>query len=353
MKIKFFSLLTLICAANLCAQEVRRNSAYEEYIAQWRDVAQEHEVLYGIPASISLAQGLLESNAGQSELAVNAHNHFGIKCTSDWMGGSYYYDDDQKGECFRVYGDAARSWSDHARFLQRDRYKACFDFPVSDYASWARQLKACGYATDPAYPQKLIRIIETYELASAPAVSESAPAVAATAAVATSAATTSAATSSSTQPEETDDFFKGGVVVPQPEIKPMSAYDERKNFFRSHPKQKANGHHYIIAKQGETYATIAFALNVKERSLRMWNDALGRDLHPGDRVYYMGYKKPWLSDDAKAIMWVHPGESVWQISQREGIPEKKIRKLNGFTDAVDIFKTRQQIILKKQKTQQQ
>lgn len=340
MKNNWFALfLILFCSTGLMAQEVKKNRQYEEYVAQWRDVAQEHEVLYGIPAAISLAQGLLESGAGQSELARNAKNHFGIKCTSDWMGGSYYYDDDQKGECFRVYRDAYESWNDHAKFLKRDRYKSCFDIPVSDYAAWARQIRACGYATDPKYPEKLIRIIETYILV----------ADAGTAVSSESGTISSSGIPAHSGQSEDEDFFKGGVVVPQPAIEPKTAWDERKDFLKSHPRKRANGHSYVIANQQDTYASVAFALNVKERDLRVWNDALGRTLHAGDRIYYKGPKRSFITDNRKASLWVHPGESVWQVSQREGIKEKKIRQLNGWGKDVDIFKTRQEILLKKPK----
>ena len=147
---------------SLAAQ--KQNEAYLAYIEEWKQTAIENQADYGVPASIIMAQALLESGAGQSELAVNANNHFGIKCTSDWFGGVYYYDDDSKGECFRQYGNAAESFKDHSLFLKRPRYTTCFEIAVEDYEGWAQRLKACGYATDPSYASKLVKIIEDYRL---------------------------------------------------------------------------------------------------------------------------------------------------------------------------------------------
>ena len=120
---------------------------------------------YGIPASITLAQGILESGDGNSELATKANNHFGIKCHSDWTGESMKYDDDRRNECFRVYSDARESFKDHSLFLsERSRYATLFDLDPIDYKGWARGLKKAGYATDPKYADRLIDLIERHEL---------------------------------------------------------------------------------------------------------------------------------------------------------------------------------------------
>ena len=121
---------------------------------------------YKIPASITLAQGLLESGFGEGRLAVEGNNHFGIKCHRTWQGEKIYHDDDEKGECFRVYKDAAESYRDHSLFLsERDRYAFLFRLGKRDYKAWAKGLKKAGYATDPKYPDKLIRLIERFDLA--------------------------------------------------------------------------------------------------------------------------------------------------------------------------------------------
>lgn len=134
------------------------------YVAQYNGVAMSNMKTYGIPASIILAQGILESGAGQSDLAVNANNHFGIKC-HDWTGDKVYKDDDSANECFRKYKQASESYKDHAMVLTgKTRYASLFKLPKGDYKSWAKGLREAGYATDPKYPEKLINYIETYNL---------------------------------------------------------------------------------------------------------------------------------------------------------------------------------------------
>ena len=128
------TLLVILSLACVSLQAQQQNRTYLAYIEEWREVAVANQRDYGVPASIILAQGLLESAAGTSELAKNANNHFGIKCTSDWLGGNYYYDDDSKGECFRTYNDAGESYKDHSLFLQRPRYQTCFEIAVEDYS---------------------------------------------------------------------------------------------------------------------------------------------------------------------------------------------------------------------------
>lgn len=134
------------------------------YIDEFKSVAIEEMNAYGIPASITLAQGILESGSGNSDLAKYANNHFGIKCTSDWKGKNYFRDDDQKNDCFRVYRDARESFKDHSEFLKRKRYSNLFQLDKNDYKSWAQGLKQAGYATNPKYPDMLISTIEKYQL---------------------------------------------------------------------------------------------------------------------------------------------------------------------------------------------
>ncbi len=135
------------------------------YVAAFSTVAIEEMKMYDIPASISLAQGILESGMGYSRLAVEANNHFGIKCHSEWEGKRIYHDDDEKGECFRVYKDPRTSYRDHSLFLtSRSRYNLLFDLKIDDYKGWAKGLKKAGYATDPKYSNKLINLIERYSL---------------------------------------------------------------------------------------------------------------------------------------------------------------------------------------------
>ena len=134
------------------------------YIEAFKAVAIAEMNAYGIPASITLAQGILESGSGSSSLAKYANNHFGIKCTSDWKGKAYYKDDDKSDDCFRVYKDARESYKDHSEFLKRKRYSFLFELDKNDYKNWAIGLKTAGYATNPKYPDLLIGIIEKYQL---------------------------------------------------------------------------------------------------------------------------------------------------------------------------------------------
>lgn len=134
------------------------------YIDAFKAVAIEEMNSFGIPASITLAQGILESDKGNSGLAKYANNHFGIKCTSDWKGKAYYKDDDQNNDCFRVYKDARESYKDHSEFLKRKRYAFLFELDKNDYKNWAIGLKTAGYATNPKYPDLLIGVIEKYQL---------------------------------------------------------------------------------------------------------------------------------------------------------------------------------------------
>ncbi len=324
-----------VMALPLMAQ--KQNQTYLDYIEQWKETAVQQQTDYGVPAAITMAQALLESAAGQSELALNARNHFGIKCTSDWFGGVYYYDDDSRGECFRQYADAYESFKDHSLFLKRPRYATCFEIAVEDYEGWAHRLKACGYATDPGYASKLIKIIEDYRLD-------------------TLAATPELFGKKEPEPQKP---LKAEVVhqtepikvftqEPEPPyVAPISAREEKKTFLLTHPVKRCNGIKYVDAREGDTYANIAFRLNVRERQLREWNDALGRDLAVGDRVFMSAKKKKVPAE--KTILWVHPGESLWEICQREGIQIAQVQKLNGFPVDLRTFRTRQQIYLNKVK----
>jgi len=150
-------------------QATKANPNYESYstlsyIESFKGVAIEQMNSSGIPASIILAQGILESGNGNSSLAKFANNHFGIKCTSEWKGKGYYKDDDARNDCFRVYKDARESYKDHSAFLKRKRYSFLFELDKNDYKNWAYGLKQAGYATNPKYPELLINLINRYKL---------------------------------------------------------------------------------------------------------------------------------------------------------------------------------------------
>ena len=144
---------------------VAQEATSEDYIRKYHKIAIDEMHAYGIPASITLAQGILESGNGNSDLAYKSNNHFGIKCHKGWKGKSISHDDDAKDECFRSYKNPLRSYKDHSLFLvERDRYSSLFKLNRKDYKSWAIGLKAAGYATDPKYAEKLISLIERFKL---------------------------------------------------------------------------------------------------------------------------------------------------------------------------------------------
>jgi len=160
MKRSYLILSLIICTLRF-AGHAQAKLTVEEYIGLYKDLAIEEMKKHHIPASITLAQGILESENGNSQLALKANNHFGIKCHKEWTGKTYHHDDDIKDECFRKYGNVEDSYHDHSEFLTtRDRYKPLFDLDITDYKGWAYGLKQAGYATNPRYPEILIRIIE-------------------------------------------------------------------------------------------------------------------------------------------------------------------------------------------------
>ena len=157
-----YIIIVVLCGFCLfTAQAQTRNRQYEEYIHKYKDIAVEEMKRYRIPASITLAQGLLESGAGKSALSRKSNNHFGIKCGGDWTGRTVRYDDDARNECFRAYKHPRDSYEDHSKFLKgRSRYAFLFKLKITDYKGWAHGLKKAGYATDPRYAYRLIDIIE-------------------------------------------------------------------------------------------------------------------------------------------------------------------------------------------------
>ena len=348
-------LFALVLAFSMSAFAQVQKQAYLDYIDRWKGTAIQQQADYGIPASITMAQALLESAAGKSELAVNAKNHFGIKCTSEWFGGVYYYDDDSKGECFRQYYDAAESFKDHSEFLKRPRYSTCFEIAIEDYEGWAYRLRQCGYATDPLYASKLIKLIEDYRLDTlAIGVKPIVPA----AVVAGGAAEGAAELAEEAEaPKPAKRPLKASVVRksepimvinndPEPPyVEPLTAKQERDSFLLMHPKKKCNGVSYVTAKEGDTYANVAFRLNVRERDLREYNDALGRELQKGDRIYLSAKK----ATGSEPFVWSHTGQSVWQLSQENGVQLESIQKLNELDVNIRTFRTRQKIYLKKVK----
>ena len=274
------------------------------YIETYSSVAKAEMSRTGVPASITLAQGLLESGAGQSDLATVAFNHFGIKCHR-WTGRSFYKDDDKANECFRAYDSVEESFRDHSDFLRyQDRYKALFELDPTDYEGWARGLKAAGYATDPSYPDKLIKLIEDFELYKFDVDEEV------------------------VVPETPAEIERPKIV--EPESIPTVKVSEEYQYRLARPVYKQNGVECVYAAQGETYESIALAHNLFRREILRFND-LAKDeaLSEGDIVYLAPKKRQAASGIDKYIVG-SDSETLRSIAQRFGIKEASIRKINGF-----------------------
>lgn len=256
---------------------------YEAYIEQYYSIAVEHMEQYDIPASITLAQGLLESAAGRSRLATEGNNHFGIKCHKEWKGASMLRDDDAHDECFRVYNTPEESFEDHSKFLQRTRYQKLFSLDITDYKGWARGLRECGYATDPNYAARLITIIERYSLYSYD-------------------------TGESHDPEEISAFIHQMLVT-------------------SHPLRKSRGLHYVVSTPGDTYGSIAKEFNIPVKKLMEYND-VNRDgeIKDWEEVYLT--EKLDTAPEGISVVTIGEDESFHSIAQRFGMRLEAIKALN-------------------------
>lgn len=272
----------------------------EKYIRQYSSTAVSEMQRTGVPASITLAQGMLESRYGLSPLASEAHNHFGIKCHNDWDGDRYYQDDDRASECFRVYRNAEESFRDHSDFLRyRDRYKFLFDYPVTDYKSWAEGLRKAGYATDPQYPAKLVRIIEEYELYKFDVVTQ--------------------------EVEET--IPEAPLTIEQPKVYHVRSVEEFR-FPMSRKVYEENGVPFVYSLEGDSYQTIARANNLFLKELLRFNDlSSGETLEPGTIVYLQPKKNKAPRGLDKYIVECD-GEVLRDICQRFGVRLSSVKRMN-------------------------
>ncbi len=326
---KFFTWICLsFVAMGFYAQS--KNPLYMEYIAKYRDMAIAQQRKYNIPAAITMAQGILESAAGTSELATTANNHFGIKCTSDWKGRSVFKDDDKKDECFRRYADVSDSYEDHSLFLLRKRYESLFALPIGDYKAWAHGLKACGYATDPKYPDKLIALIEQYDLQKLTFDEDLQAGGFVNATDTTWAETSTNNVIEHDMPADIEDYV-------YPSLEDLELYNEHLSGYR-------NGVRYVIASEGETFASLAYYLNMREKTLRRYNDALDtREVEPGDIIYI--YAKKNKAGRKYSYYEFKTGDDAWEISQKYGIKLKSLYKLNGIPYGTPL-KTQQRLLLR-------
>lgn len=312
-RISLFIIVTFLLALTANAQT--KNQAYLDYIDQYSAIAIQQQIKHKIPAAITIAQGLLESAAGRSELATKANNHFGIKCTSDWQGRTYTHDAERRNECFRRYHSVEDSFEDHSLFLLRKRYESLFELPIGDYKGWAYGLKACGYATDPKYPEKLIRIIELYDLQSLTMDKD------------LKAAGIVKDEDANWEEEaiENDIIVHAQNAIHDYVLPPMEDFE----IYEEHASGYRNGIRYIIAGRGENFTSLAYFLNMSERTLRKYNDALdgARELKEGDMVYI--YPKKRRTTRKFTYYYCQPGDDAWEIAQKYGIRLKSLYKRNN------------------------
>jgi hypothetical protein len=258
--------------------------AYTSYINRYAELAVEQQQRYSIPASITLAQGLLESSAGRSRLASEGHNHFGIKCGINWEGDYMLRSDDAPDECFRNYNTDEESYDDHSQFLRKKRYSSLFELEPTDYAGWAQGLSRCGYATDPNYADRLITIIERYAL-----------------------------------------YCYDGAAIADAE---ETASFIISNLQSTHPvRRNALGLHYVIAAPGDSYESIAREFGIKERKLASLNDADTKTNIPDWQEVFLEEKSLTPPDGINSAT-IGEGETMHSVSQRFGMKLSKVMALN-------------------------
>ena len=283
---KIFISVCLVLSLSAFGQ-VRWNQTYQEYFNQYKDIAIEQMKRYHIPASITLAQGVFESAAGRSELATKGNAHFGIKCNG-WTGRTIYHDDDARNECFRAYDSAYDSYEDHSRFLtSSQRYRQLFKLSITDYKGWARGLKAAGYATNPQYANKLIEIIQLYKLY---------------------------------QYDTAKDYDK---------FMAKHSKDTPVNHSPLHSIKIFNKNYYVIARQGDTFKTLAEEIGISYKKLAKYNERDKNDaLQEGEIIWLKKKQKKAPKDYKERLHYVKDGESMYSIAQTYGIRLKNLYKMN-------------------------
>jgi len=302
-----FLVLFLFISFSIFSQA--KSQLYINYIQNFSELAVIQQKEFGIPASITLAQGLLESGAGRSEFALRSNNHFGIKCHNDWTGDKVYHDDDDKGECFRKYDNVLDSYRDHSLFLKnKTRYSFLFNYSQTDYESWAHGLKKAGYATDPSYAYKLISLIENYELHQYDLLKSHRRSL----------------DSSSNHNSKPSDRFNNNAT-----IQAVSA----------HTVYKSNRVKFVVANAGDSFESLSDELNISVKKLIEYNELdANYKLKPGMQIYIKRKKsKAAYGIDSHVIK---SGETMYSISQTYAIRLVKLYELNNmpYTETARIGK---------------
>jgi LysM repeat protein len=325
--IKYIAFLLLLLSIPL-ASYCQVTGTYEErvlnYIRQYKDWAMQEQMRVGIPASVTLAQGIYETGAGSSELATIANNHFGIKCKKAWTGETFAHTDDAPNECFRKYASAYQSYMDHSNYLSTEkRYQILFTYGVDDYKAWCRGLKQCGYATNPKYAQLIINLIEKYNL---------------------NRFTDSAAILFATPVLDKNNNTHGPNVssyeyqiinqIDTPETAIEVDADIKDNILNFEGVTKVNNLNAFVARKGETLLEYAIKYNIRYQKLLDINDLEDGPL-PFSMYIYIE-KKHLKGDHAYYIVKEH--ETLLQIAQTEGIQLKQLRLINKINEEEEVVK---------------
>jgi len=276
-----------------------------DFISQYRQLALEEMALHRIPASIKLAQAILESGSGNSQLAVNANNFFGIKCNG-WTGRTYHKDDDKPNECFRAYNSAEESFRDHSQFLRtRAWYAPLFDLPLSDYKGWAAGLQRAGYATNPNYSMLLVRIIEEHNLAELDKIQPLA------------------------QTQETIEKPIDLEVEYTPDEPITNVAKPSDDFLIVGREVEVNNRiQYIVARKGDTPESIGREFNKSARHIIEYNELVeGREISHGQIIYL----QPKRNRGERSFHILQPGETMYDISQQYGIKLESLLDRNKMT----------------------
>ena len=315
------TVVILLCAlVGVMSVAAKERQTREEYVEKYKAIAIAHMERYGIPASITMAQGILESDSGNSYLSRTSNNHFGIKCKKSWTGKKVYHDDDAKGECFRAYPSVEASYQDHADFLdQSPRYDSLFAYASDDYRSWARGLKACGYATAPDYAERLVKIIESMKLYLLDKENGNKIYSAAKTAV-----------------ENAEQWWESNVATSDEQINP-NAFRVTVNSHKGYGVYRSNHTFYVVAKEGDTFESVGEIFDISPKMLRKFNDvAKDAKLSKGDIVYIERKKTQWLGNVMQHK--VVRDENLYSLSQSYGIRLKSLVKLNRMRDGEDVKK---------------
>ena len=318
MKIRTLIFFAILLSLSLSAHAQRQTR--EEYILKYKHLAAETMERYGIPASIVMAQALLESDNGNSRLAREANNHFGIKCRGDWNGETILHHDDARDECFRVYGSTEESFLDHGRFLDTSpRYDKLFDLKEDDYKAWAHGLRECGYATNPNYGPMLIQIIEDNNLH-----------------LLDQGVNVAYADIRTEVKEVVIDETVGKINVDN--------YTVTIDRATGRELQYNNGVPFVVAQAGESFASIARDFRITTKKLLKFNDLTHEfTLRPGDALYIRQKNK--RSENGYLSYVVRAGDTMHSISQQYGIRLKNLYRINNMSQS-DTIREGQQIRLR-------